>query len=333
MHGARPRSAAEGARRRRGPGLHAPLRDHPRKGEDPHRPAARGAERGDRLPGDGPRPRGRGDRLARGPCDLAQGRRGQEDPVQRDHAEGGAPVDQPVRRPRPAQGQRPAGPARPRPARGLRDQPPPLEGHSRRPLRGARAVRRPAPDLRAGRRDRRFRAPGVLVHRRPPRPRRRRRRGGLQVAGPAVPGREARDPRPGGGRRHHRRPPRFDLHRPVGEAPRPAAPARASLHHQHPAAGGGPQAEVLGEAHHGRGPAALRGHRPRGRDGGPHHLHAHRLGARRRRGDPGSARRDRPGLRPGVRSREAQRLQDPPRRPGTRTRRSGPPRSNARRTR
>ena len=332
MHGARPRSAAEGTRRRRGQGLHAPLRDHPREGQDPHRPPASGAESGHDLPGDGSRPRGRGDRLARGAGDLGQGGRGQADPFQRDHAQGGAGVDQPVRRPRPVQGQRPAGPARPRPPRGLRDQPPPVEGHSRRPVRRAGAVRRPAPDLRARCRDRRLRAPGVLVDRRPPRPRHRRRRGRLQVAPAAVQGREARDPRPGGDRPHHRGPAGIDLHRQVDQAPRAAAPGGASLHHQHPAAGGGPQAEILGETHHGRGPAALRGHRARGRDGGAHHLHAHRLGARRRRCDRGGAGRDRHALRQGVRAREAERLQDAPRRPG-RSRGDPPPRWNALRRR
>jgi DNA topoisomerase-1 len=55
------------------------------------------------------------------------------------------------------------------------------------------------------------------------------------------------------------------------------AQAGAPVHHQHPAAGGQPQAAPLGPRNHAHGPGALRARL--------HHLHAHRLGAPLRPGD------------------------------------------------
>ena len=69
------------------------------------------------------------------------------------------------------------------------------------------------------------------------------------------------------GRRLHGR-----LRREEGGA---AQPLRA-LHHLDAAAGGLAQARLLRQADDERGPAPLRGRRPRRRDGRPHHLHAHR---------------------------------------------------------
>ena len=60
----------------------------------------------------------------------------------------------------------------------------------------------------------------------------------------------------------------------------------AAVHHQPPAAGGRAPLRLLGQAHDGHraGPLRRQGHR-RSRPDRPHHLHAYRLDARRRRGD------------------------------------------------
>ena len=63
-----------------------------------------------------------------------------------------------------------------------------------------------------------------------------------------------------------------------GRQERAQAQRRPPVHHLHPAAGGLPQAGLLLQADHGRGPAAVRGRRPARRGlGRAHHLHADRL--------------------------------------------------------
>ena len=87
----------------------------------------------------------------------------------------------------------------------------------------------------------------------------------------------------------------------------------AALHHQQAAAGGA----LPGQEDDDDRAAALRGHRAAGRWGGrSDHLHANRLDSRVGAGDHGRARVHRPDLRPGLRAREAERLQDEIRRPG-----------------
>ena len=95
-----------------------------------------------------------------------------------------------------------------------------------------------------------------------------------------------------------------------GRAQGVAPEAAAAVHHQPPAAGGGAALRLLGQAHHGDRPGALRrqgDRRPR-RDR-PDHLHADRLHPRRRGGDHRRPRVHRRHLRAGRPAREAQRLQ------------------------
>ncbi len=94
-------------------------------------------------------------------------------------------------------------------------------------------------------------------------------------------------------------------HRAQGVEAAPLAP----VHHQPPAAGGGAQVQLLGEAHDGHRAGPLRGQggrRPR--PDRSHHLYAYRLDARRGGSDRCRARDDRQDLRRRQAAAEAQRL-------------------------
>ncbi len=198
-------------------------------------------------------------------------------------------------------------PARPRPPLRLRGLARPLEEGHAGPVRRPRAVGRPSARGRA-----RARAPGVrlgvvLGSRRCVRPRlvrgaaRRRRR---QTCGPGPrlrTGRNAPDrghgrARRAGGARPRRRARRCDLHRSLGRREAVHAPPGGAVHDLDAAAGGEPQAPLLGADDDAGRPAPLRQRL--------HHLHAHRLddavgvGADRR---PTAGRRAlRPRLDPGA---------------------------------
>ena len=98
----------------------------------------------------------------------------------------------------------------------------------------------------------------------------------------------------------------FKVHS-VEKKPARRSPA-AALHHLDPAAGGRPQARLLGRAHHAGGPEAVRGGRHRRRDRRPDHLHADRRRADRARGARRGARGHRRPLRRGLRARERPRI-------------------------
>ena len=208
------------------------------------------------------RPRGRGDRLARGRPDQRQ-----RVPVHRvlfheitkDAVH--AAMEQP-RRDRRAEGGRPAGPPRARPAGGLQGEPDPLEDGQERPLRRPGADRR-APALVEREREIRAFKPqeywtieALCEQGRPDvRGLARTRSTATSRSSTTRPTRRAvvgRECAPAAVRRHR------------GQAARAPeeAPARA-VHHQHAAAGSRQEARLLGQAHHARGAGSLRGHRPR----------------------------------------------------------------------
>ncbi len=108
--------------------------------------------------------------------------------------------------------------------------------------------------------------------------------------------------------------------KPVKRQPLPA------VHHLDAAAGGKPQARLRAGPHHAGGAAALRRRRHRRRDRRPHHLYAYRRRADRRRSDRRGAQRDRGGLRRATTCRPRRAATRPrPRTPRKPTRRSARP--------
>ncbi len=172
------------------------------------------------------------------------------------------------------------------------------------------AVGGAAPDLRARGRDRGLPPAGILDHRRRLPVRRRQH---LHCP-PHPPGRhQARQVRlaersGGAGSGGPPRPPRLP-HRHGRTQAGPAQPG-AAVHHLDPAAGGVAQAGLQCQPDHAPGPAPVRGHRHRRRDGRPDHLHADRRAAAGRRGDRCHPRADRPRLRQRLRPRQPARLQE-----------------------
>ena len=250
------------------------------------RPDARGGGEGagarpDPGAGDRPRPGRRGDRLAG--AGMAHGTRrrrrraGAPGRVPRGDAGGGAHghVAAPGSRHGPGAGLAGASGARlPGRLRPLADS---LAQAAGLPLGGAGAVGGAQAALRPRGGDRGLRAAAILDG-----PCGTGGGGRRPVPGDAVPARRDGDRRgracngvDGGGRRGaHRRIPARGA---VGRARHAAAPAPAALHHLDPAAGGGTPARLRHRRDHGDCPAPLRGRRPRQRDGGAHHLHAHRF--------------------------------------------------------
>ncbi len=75
------------------------------------------------------------------------------------------------------------------------------------------------------------------------------------------------------------------LHGQLGRSQARAAQPLPAVHDLDPAAGGEPQVRLRARAHHAARAAALRGHRHRRRDRGPHHLYADRRRRHRAGGD------------------------------------------------
>ncbi len=121
---------------------------------------------GQALPGDRPRPRGGGDRLARDPGGRAREDAPSARRLPRGDGRRRPPRLPPSPRDRQAAGGRAAGPPRPRPPRRLQDQPAALEEGPSRAIGGPRPVGGPANGGRARAGDHRLPAPGVLDHRR-----------------------------------------------------------------------------------------------------------------------------------------------------------------------
>ncbi len=282
------------ARRRRRSRLRAPLRRRPEE-EGGRQRSARQAEIGRRAPArDRRRPRRRGDRLAPRRGAATQGA-GAAHGLPRDHEAGDrARAHRDARDRRPAR-RRTGDAAHPRPALRLRGLARALAEGDEGPLGRAGPVGCDAARRRA--RARADRVPGrrVLGHRRDVRPGRLR---GAPGRGRRPPGRAGTRLRPlrrarDGGRRparRERRPlPRRGARRPrlrgpVGRAQAVHPPPGRAVHDLDAAAGGEPQAPLLGAAHDARRPAPVRERL--------HHLHAHRLDVALRVGD---RRRARPG--------------------------------------
>ncbi len=267
--------------------------------------AAKGADAG--LPRHRPRPRGRGDRVARRGGGARPGRQDPPGDVQRDHRGCDPRRVRRAARHRPAPRRRPADAADRRPPRGLHAQPPDLAQGPRRAVGRPRPVGCRAHGRGAGARDPRLHRPRVLDPRGDPRHGRGR---GLHR------GRRA-DRRQGRGhrRRRDRRGPRDRAARPEArrrlahDAPVEAQPV-AAVHDQHAPAGGEPQARLQPQAHDAGRPGPLRGRRHARRPRRPDHLHADRLGRDRRRGEGRGPGGDRLAVRQGVRRRRWTRVQD-----------------------
>ena len=284
-----------------------------------------------------PRPRGRGDLLARegdaGREEGAEGRHGPPHHLQRDHPQRRARRHGSAARSRPAADRGLSGPPRAGLPGGVHALAGAVAQAAGQPLGRARAVGRAPPDLRPRGRDR-----GV------PRPRVLDRGGRLHHAGrravhraaDLVRRQEARAVRPGeragraarqaaGGNRQV--PCRLGR-----EEARQAQPVCA-VHHLDAAAGGVAQAWLRRAADHAPGAAALRGRRYRRRDHRPDHLHADRRRADGARGDRRDPRPRRGELRrhlPAIGRRASTRARSRTRR--RRTRRSVRPTSRARPT-
>ena len=263
----------------------------------PHRHRQGGQGRRPADPRHRPRPRGRGDLLARArgaeaARRLLEGQAGRARRLQRHHQAGGARGDAPSARRSTTRWSTPISPAArstissasrsrrccgascPAPAR-------PAACSRWRCAWSATARTRSRPSARAntGRSRSRWRPPsgGRFVARA-----RRLRR---QEARPP------RHPRRGdGATRSRRRCAPGDFRVASVEAKPVRRNPSAALHHLDAAAGGLAQARLLRRAHHAGRAAPLRGRRDRRRDGRPHHLHAHRRRADRAGGDRGDAR-------------------------------------------
>ena len=209
--------------------------------------------------------------------------------VQRDYEDG-----HPARHREPAPGgheprQRAAGTPRARPPGGLRDKPHPVEQDQARAERRPRAERGGAPDSGARGGDQELRQQALLP-----------RDGGVPPAGEQQdPQRRAEPPlrhrRGGRGLPPQHRGRQLQDYEDRDQARTPHA--GAAVHHQHPAAGGQPQAGLQRGAHHAGGAAALRER--------IYHLHAYRQREPQRAGPGHGEEGDREPVRPRIR-------QDPP---------------------
>ena len=159
------RSAHPRAGRGRRARVRARVRHHQGQDQDARRAQEGGQGRLHDLPRHRPRPRGRGDRLARGRPDRRASVPDPPGAVPRDHQGRRARGDGGARRDRRAEGGRPAGPPDPRPAGRLQGEPDPLEDHQERALRRPGADRRAPAHRRARAGDPRLQAAGVLDHR------------------------------------------------------------------------------------------------------------------------------------------------------------------------
>ena len=210
----------------------------------------------------------------------------------------------------PRPGRRPAGPLDPRLPGRLQPLALSLEEDPLRALRRPRPVGGAAPDLRPGEGDRGLRQPGVLDPRRAPRRRRQTVLQGASVRRRRQETRQVRRYRRNPGRRPGAGDYRAGISRCDDSAQREEAQPGRPLHHQHPAAGGEPQARLLGAQDHEHGAEALRGDRHRPGGGRPDHLHANRLGDPLHRRHRRGPRSHHPPVRQGVRPGQAAGLQE-----------------------
>ena len=260
------------------------------------------------LPRHRPRPRGRGDRLARR---RGRQRPGGEDPagdVQRDHR-GRDPRR--VRPPAPDRHEprrRPADAPDRRPPRRLHAQPAAVAQGPRGPVGRPRPVGRRPARRRARARDRRLHRPRVLDARGDPRDRRRRRRSPPRSSGSTAQPLDVGDGETA--ERHAAALRELTPRRHEGRDAQADAQPGAAVHDVDAPAGGEPQARLQPEADDVDRPAPVRGRRHAGRPRRAHHLHANGLDRDRRRRDGRGPRRHPRPVRRAVHDAEGPGLQD-----------------------
>ena len=231
----------------------------------------------------------------------AEASRHQARRLQRGDQERGARCVHPPSRDRPRAGRGLSRPPRARLPRRLHVVAGAVAQASGQPLGGPRPIRRAAPDLRAGIRDRGVQVPRILDDR--GRVQDRSRPDLYRAADPsrrqAPRALRSRQRGQGAGRRR-RDPARIGLHRRRDRQPAGPPQPVPAVHDLDLAAGGLAQARAVGQPDDADRAAALRGHRSRRRDGRVDHLYADRrrrdFGRGDRRGAPADRRRVRTAL-------------------------------------